>query len=529
MGKMLFTTPMPNNHKVHNMFYIGILLVYPNSFNHISTKCEEGNINNYDMRKFFIILTSLLASSPVAMAQDSRLLSLDEAIEISLANNPAITSAYHKEQAAIRERKAARGLRMPQINIVGNYTYLNKDIDINLNNLKQNFNSKTTEFLGTATQSGVISQQTSALIDGILEGIGNLDWNYTFQKQNFGFIGAEIAVPIYLGGKINAAYRAAKLEEQGASLKSKQTENSLISEIIERYYALALATRVVRVREQVAAGIERHLRDAIALEEQGMIPHSERLYVEYKMAEAERNLQDARLKLATIRKALNTTLCTSEEFTAATPMFMLNNIESVDYYKHIAYIHNPILSQVELKKKLSIEGANIQRSQFFPQITAMGAANIYNGGVSNILPRWAVGVGVSFKLFDGLNRENRYLAAKEIVQEVEQIAIKAHDDINLLIEELYNQLLNYHNHIISINSSIRFAEEYRQAKEIAFKEGWTTASDLIDAELNLAKARTERLEAAFNYDVTLAKLLEAAGISTKFTDYIQQSSIQTIE
>ena len=163
---------------------------------------EEGNINNYDMRKFFIIFTSLLSFSPVAIAQDSRLLSLNEAIEISLTNNPVITSAYHNKQVAIRERKAVRGLRMPQINITGNYTYLNKNIDINFNNIKQDFNSKTTEFLGTATQSGVITQQTSALIGGVLEGIGNLDWSYTIQKQNFGFIGAEITMPIYLGGKI---------------------------------------------------------------------------------------------------------------------------------------------------------------------------------------------------------------------------------------------------------------------------------------------------------------------------------------
>ena len=481
------------------------------------------------MRKFFILFAALLSFSFVASAQNDRLLSLDEAIDMSLANNPAIISAYHNEQAAIRERKAVRGLRMPQINITGNYTYLNKNIDININNLKQDFNTKATEILGAATQSGIISQQTSALLGGVLDGLGNLDWRYNLQKQSFGFLGVEIVAPIYLGGKINAAYRAAKLEEQGANLKSKQIENSLISEIIERYYALALATHVVQVREQVAAGIGKHLRDAIALEQQGMIPHSERLYVEYKMAEAERDLQDAKLKLATIRKAVNTTLCTSEEFTAATPMFILNNIESIDYYKHTADSHNPILSQVELKKELSIEGVRIQRSEFFPQITAMSAANIYNGGVSNILPRWAVGVGMSFKLFDGLNRENKYLAAKEVVREVEQIAAKAHDDINLLIEELYNQLLNYHNRIISINSSIRFAEEYRQAKEIAFTEGWTSASELIDAELNLAKAHTERLEAAFNYDITLAKLLEAAGISIKFTEYIEQNDIQTIE
>ena len=481
------------------------------------------------MRKFFILFAVLLSFSFVASAQNDRLLSLDEAIDMSLANNPAIISAYHNEQASIRERRAVRGLRMPQINITGNYTYLNKNIDININNLKQDFNTKAIEILGAATQSEIISQQTSALLSGVLEGLGNLDWRYNLQKQSFGFLGAEIVAPIYLGGKINAAYRAAKLEEQGANLKSQQAENSLISKLIERYYALALATHIVQVREQVAAGIDKHLRDAIALEEQGMIPRSERLYVEYKMAEAERDLEDARLKLTTIRKALNTTLCTSEEFTAVTPMFILNNIEPINYYKYTADSNNPILSQVELKKELSIEGVRIQRSQFFPQITAMGAANIYNGGVSNILPRWAVGVGVSFKLFDGLARENKYLAAKEVAQEVEQIAIKAHDDINLLIEELYNQLLNYHNRIISINSSIRFAEEYRQAKKIAFTEGWATASELIDAELNLAKARTERLEAAFNYDVTLAKLLEAAGISTKITEYIQQSNIQTIE
>ena len=481
------------------------------------------------MIKFFILFTTLLSFSFAASAQNSRFLSLDEAIDMSLTNNPAIISAYHSEQAAMRERKATWGLRMPQINIISNYTYLNKDIDINLNNLKQDFNKKATEFLGAATQNGIISQQTSALLGGVLEGLGNLDWKYNLQKQNFGFIGAEIVAPIYLGGKINAAYRAAKLEEQGANFKSQQTKNSLISELTERYYALSLATHVVKVREQVAAGISKHLRDAVALEEQGIIPRSERLYVEYKMAEAERDLEDAKLKLTTIRKALNTTLCTNEEIITTTQMFTLNNIERIDYYKHIADYNNPTLSQVELKKQLSIEGVRIQRSEFFPQITAMGAANIYNGGVSNILPRWAVGVGVSFKLFDGLNRENKYLAAKEVVQEVEQIAIKAHNDINLLIEELYNQLLNYHNRITSINSSIRFAEEYRQAKEIAFTEGWATAADLIDAELNLAKARTERLEAAFNYDVTLAKLLEAAGISIKFADYIQQHNIQTIE
>jgi outer membrane protein TolC len=71
----------------------------------------------------------------------------------------------------------------------------------------------------------------------------------------------------------------------------------------------------------------------------------------------------------------------------------------------------------------------------------------------------------------------------------------------------------------SIEASIAFAEEYLKAKNAAFLEGMSSSTDLIDAELNLAKVKTERIEAAYRYDVSLAQLLEAAGIS-EFISYL---------
>ena len=65
-------------------------------------------------------------------------------------------------------------------------------------------------------------------------------------------------------------------------------------------------------------------------------------------------------------------------------------------------------------------------------------------------------------------------------------------------------------------------------KNAAFLEGMSASSDLIDAELNLAKVRTERMQAAFNYDLTLAQLLEAAGISDEFTSYIRRADARRI-
>lgn len=65
-------------------------------------------------------------------------------------------------------------------------------------------------------------------------------------------------------------------------------------------------------------------------------------------------------------------------------------------------------------------------------------------------------------------------------------------------------------------------------KEAAFREGMSSSSDLIDAELNLAGVRTERLQAAYNFDLVLAQLLEAAGISDEFPAYAQRSDARVI-
>jgi outer membrane protein TolC len=170
----------------------------------------------------------------------------------------------------------------------------------------------------------------------------------------------------------------------------------------------------------------------------------------------------------------------------------------------------------------------LQRANFLPQVAAMGGASFYNYQVTKIMPRWAVGVGVNLKIFDGLNREYKYSAAKQTVKQVEVLEMKAGKDIAVLIEKLYNQMNNYANQMKSIDASLAFAEEYLKAKNAAFLEGMSSSSDLVDAELNLAKVRTERMQTAYNYDVALAKLLEAAGISDEFISYLHRTDARPI-
>ena len=476
------------------------------------------------MKKVTLVMLALTAVMQLPAQEQGRTLSLEEALEMTLSDNPAIRAAEFNRRAAQQERRAAIGLRMPQIGITGSYAYLGKDIEIDLNNMK----APVQNLAGQILQSGMIPSDYIPSISQMLSGAMAASWALPLQDRSLGFVGGDVTVPLWMGGKINAANRAARINEQTARSQGIQQRNALVSELVERYYGLALARQVVVVRQQVVDGVRKHLEDAAALEAQGMISRSEKLYVEFKMSEAERDLQNAQSQVETIAAALNSTIGQTDAYQPVTAMFILERIEPLDHFRTLAAERNPLLDQVDQKRRLAYEGVRAQRSSFLPQVVAMGGMSFYDYQVSKVLPRWAVGVGVNFKLFDGLNREYKYSAAKQTVRRVEALQDKAGNDISVLVEKLYNQMENYRTQMASIEASLAFAEEYLKTKNAAFLEGMSSSTDLIDAELNLAKVKTERIEAAYRYDVSLAQLLEAAGISDEFTAYMRRQDARRI-
>ena len=476
------------------------------------------------MKKVTLVMLALTAVMQLPAQEQGRTLSLEEALEMTLSDNPAIRAAEFNRRAAQQERRAAIGLRMPQIGITGSYAYLGKDIEIDLNNMK----APVQNLAGQILQSGMIPSDYIPSISQMLSGAMAASWALPLQDRSLGFVGGDVTVPLWMGGKINAANRAARINEQTARSQGIQQRNALVTELVERYYGLALARQVVVVRQQVVDGVRKHLEDAAALEAQGMISRSEKLYVEFKMSEAERDLQNAQSQVETIAAALNSTIGQTDNYQPVTAMFILERIEPLDHFRTLAAERNPLLDQVDQKRRLAYEGVRAQRSSFLPQVVAMGGMSFYDYQVSKVLPRWAVGVGVNFKLFDGLNREYKYSAAKQTVRRVEALQDKAGNDISVLVEKLYNQMENYRTQMASIEASLAFAEEYLKTKNAAFLEGMSSSTDLIDAELNLAKVKTERIEAAYRYDVSLAQLLEAAGISDEFTAYMRRQDARRI-
>ena len=480
--------------------------------------------------RYLAIMLLMVASLPLsAQIPAGEGITLEAALMMAEENNPALQAAEYNREAADYERKAAIGLRMPKINVMGSYAYFNRDMEVDMNGLKTPVSNTVNQVIGGLGQAGI--QLPAGVMDQLSGMMGQLmgaNWGMTLQERNVAFVGGSVTVPLFTGGKINVANRAARLNLQTAEEQGAQSRNALVSELVERYYGLALSLAAVEVRQQVVDGVRVHLNDAIALEKNGIIARGERLYAEVKMAEAERELFAAEQQVATLRSALANTMNETGEFVPVSSMFVLHALEELSWFQTTAEQSNPLLQQVALKRDLAKQGVNLQRSEFFPQVAATGGGMFCNYQVTDLVPRWAVGVGVSINIFDGTNREHKFAAAKSTVRQVEALQTKAISDVGVLVEKLYNQLATYQNQIASIETSMAFAKEYLRIKNASFKEGMASAVDVIDAELNLSKIKIERLQNAFNYDVTLSQLLEAAGISEQFAVYARSGNADHI-
>lgn len=473
------------------------------------------------------LLTLFSVSVVLGASAQTSYLTFDDALSLALERNPVIAASEYAEQAAHRERQAAIGLFMPKVSIKGAYTHLNKDIKIDLNHIKVGLSGALGGVLSNPDFAAAVAPYMPAIESGLSSLLG-VDLSYNIQRRNTAFLGGDIVLPIFAGGKIWTANKAAKINEERVQEQSRQVRGALLVEIVERYFGVELARRGVAIREEAVAVVGQHLHDVAVLEREGMAVESERLYAEYRLAEAERDLHRAKLQLETARQALLTSLGADRIVEPSTPMFLLSKIESLDYFQAMAALHNPQLSEVSKVRELAKMNLRLHRAEFFPEIAAMGGMVFCNYQLSPLVPRMAVGVGLNFKIFDGLSREYRTAATRLQLRRVEALEHKAEQDVALLIEDRYNKVLSVLSTIASVERLERFAEEFLRAKSNAFREGMATTTDVVDATINLSRARLEKIQTAYDLDLALARLLEASGMSESFVRYLHAPTTQSL-
>ena len=76
---------------------------------------------------------------------------------------------------------------------------------------------------------------------------------------------------------------------------------------------------------------------------------------------------------------------------------------------------------------------------------------------------------------------------------------------------------------LSLDSSVAAAEGNLRVQELSFREGEATSAAVIDAQAAIATVRTQRIAAAYEYDLALAGLLVASHQLDSFGGYLARA------
>lgn len=481
---------------------------------------------------FMVLFSFIIASGQ----ENQQALTFEEAMQIMTKQNPDLQRAKQQIKQKEYELRAKKGLYAPSISLSAKAISMSDMLHLDLTPVK----NAITPLYSTLGNYGVFNGvpnpdpatnqivpvlpdnlSTSAVREKLLaagEEIANANWDKVIQEKNFATVSADIMWPLFTGGKIKGANNAAGTALSISREEMRQTEGALLTELATRYYGLSLGIQVLKVRQQMLEAAEKHYTDAQKLFDQGMIAKVELLHAQVAKNEAEREVNQAERNIEIIRSGLDATLSFDTAVTVlpASNLFINKELSEVSYWITKANRENPQIKQIEGKIELINIKNKVDKGSYLPTVAMLGTYNLAEKNLSPYVPDWMVGVGLKWTIFEGLGRNNKVKAGETMKSQVIFAEQKAHSDLKAYMTKLYQELQMQMEQKSELESTLELAQEYSDSTEKAFKEGLATSTSVVEAYTKVGQVKALRLKVLYDYDVTLANLLQTAGVPEQY-------------
>ncbi|MCG1037197.1 TolC family protein [Polaribacter sargassicola] len=422
-------------------------------------------------------------------------ITLKEAYNLMLSKNGEAKASSFEVKAMEEEHKATKGLRLPTIGVSGTYMHLDNDITVDLNEERN-------------MVGGLLSITNPADVLG--------DWNFELQEKNLGFATADISMPIFAGGKINAATKASEIKLAITETKHKIKEDELTINLINYFFKLKLAQEAVKLRQDVYNVILLHNDQANKLFKNGLIPEVETLNAKVALSNAKRELLGAEKDVELAKTAVKNLIGINSLEGLKSNFNKPTIVKSVEEFKEEMLTENNQLKTIEKNQELAGIGLKVEKSDYFPKVGISGTYILGTDNLPLVDTKWFVGLGVEWEIFNGFQREHKIKASKYKISQVEQFDKQARLNLSTYTEKLYNTMQKELEQYESLNADEEFAKKLKFMRTRAFEEGTGTSLEVVDATLKLSEIKIHKIKALCEYNIAYGELMVLTGKTRSF-------------
>ncbi|HWR44346.1 TolC family protein [Sporomusa sp.] len=403
-------------------------------------------------------------------------LTLDEAIAMALKSNPAIKISESDMDKANWDVSMAKAGKAPSVTLSHNAS-----------------RSKTAEskILGTTIPSSIGDRYANSV---------------------------DMTLPLYTGGKVEGTIEKAKLGLKVSDLGIEKAQQQVKLDATTGYYGILQTRNLVKLSEESLDRLNAHLKNVEAQYGAGTVAKSDVLRSEVEKAKAEQSLIKAKnsYELAVsglnniIGLPLDTQIALKEELNYAKYDKTLEECISA------ALVNRPDLAQAAAS--LDIAKTEIKVAESGKKLTvAATASEKWNDkdfpGTDN--NTWAIGINASYNLFDAGVTKSKVKGAEAGLDKATQQLRQAKDSAQLEVRQAYLNMQEAEKRIETSNVAVTKAEEDYKIAQVRYSAGVGTNLDVIDSQVALTSAKTDYVQALYDYNTSRAKLDKAMGVTVK--------------
>ncbi len=448
----------------------------------------------------------------------SSLLSLEQAQNILLQVSPKIAANQAAIAASEYETDALKTIDHPLVFARASATAYNLDADVDLSSIK----------------NGIINDVNSS-IDGIdppidienLPDFGELVGDRipdTYDlKRSGSTTGAGLGVvwPIYTAGRTAALTGASTARTQEAVADSILDKNELYNTLVERYFKAQLAIIAAYLRDDAYDTVQQVDHMAQRLFEEGFISHVDRLEAQSALADAKSESVNANNDARLAMMALQRLLRTDYRIKPSTPLFVSSRpLPDVNYFQDLALNNHPGLQKVAAKRAQAQQLHALSDTGYKPTVMLYGYSQVEKD------PSWVAGISASWKLWGGLDKKASLASSNAKIRQADLSEIEVSDNLLLLVEKNWHDVNNAQSRYQALQSNVDLAAEVLRLRQLGLQEGVNTPIDVVQAQTQYLKARTEQAQAANTYVQSLAALMQSCGTPLAFNAYLNAADIR---
>jgi TolC family type I secretion outer membrane protein len=414
---------------------------------------------------FLVLNTAVVLAAPVE-------LTLEDSIRLALQNNPSIKIADSDKNSAVGGVDAAKAGKLPVLS---------------LEHTASRSKSAASSFYPVETEN-------------------------RFNNQ------ISLSLPVYTGGRLEGTIDQAKLGVKVADLNIDDTKQQLKLDATNGYFSILANRNIVKVDQESVDSLVEHLKNVQAQYEVGTVAKSDVLRSEVELANAQQTLIKAKngyeLAVSSLNNVIGLPLDTdiSIKDELKYEKYTLPLEESIQ----IALANHPNIGQADANIDIAKDEIKVAKSGHLPTVALSAGSGWYDSkfpGDNN--NNWSVGLTASWNAFDSGLTNAKVKQADAGLEKATQQARQTRDTVQLNVRTAYLNMQESEKRIDTSNVAVSKAEEDFKIAQVRYSAGVGTNLDVIDAQVALTQAKTNYIQALYDYNTSKANLDKAMGVAVQ--------------